>query len=78
MGNHYETFIDTWLDAFIVPETSLFTLSQHFFARSPQKFLSVWKAIAPSYAEQFWIAFWSEQLWRAYHVVDCLQQSRFV
>lgn len=78
MGNQYQLFLDTWLDAFIIPETSLFTLSQHFFARSPQKFLAVWKTIAPSYAEQFWIAFWSEQLWRAYHVVDCLQNSRFV
>lgn len=78
MGNQYQLFFDSWLDTFIVPETSLFTLSQHFFARSAHKFFATWKGIASEYGEQFWIAFWSEQLWRAYHVVDCLQQSRFV
>lgn len=78
IGNQYQAFFDNWLDMCIVPETSLFTLSQHFFARAPQKFFATWKSIAPHYGEQFWITFWSEQLWRAYHVVDYLQQSRFV
>lgn len=78
MGNGHQTFFENWIDTFIEPETSLFTLSQHFFARAPQKFFATWKGISSHYGEQFWIAFWSEQLWRAYHVVDYLQQSRFV
>ena len=54
----------------IAPEKSLFTLSQHFFAKNQDTFLAAWRAVEPDFPPEFWTVFWSEQLWQASLFVD--------
>ena len=66
-----EQFIDQYLPELIKPELSLFKLAELFFARSINQFFSMWATIVPTYPDQFWVAFWSDQLFRAY----CYKQA---
>lgn len=77
VGRSMQEFVDQWLDKLVVPETSLFTLSQYFFAKDARNFFALWSRVGQTYPEQFWIAFWSEQLWRAYHVVQFNKVRQF-
>ena len=77
LGANTDYFISSWLEKIITPEKSLFTLSTYFFAKKAQLFLTEWKNISSQYSEQFWIAFWSEQLWRAHHYVDYSKTKQF-
>lgn len=58
-------FMDSWLQRLITPQQSLFNISQYFFAKDRASFLAYWSDIKHAYTEQFWIAFFSDQLWRA-------------
>jgi len=49
-------------------EKSLFILSQHFFAKDSAAFFKLWSRFESEYPITFWCTYWSEQLWRAYHV----------
>lgn len=59
------SFTNEWLDRLIKPKSSLFMLSKHFFAKDARAFLPIWLQVNTQYPIQFWIAFWSEQLWSA-------------
>lgn len=52
----------------IESEYSLFTLAQHFFAKNSTEFYKLWTHVQEVYPITFWCVYWSEQLWRAYHV----------
>lgn len=69
-ANTTDYFISDWLSKIVTPEKSLFTLSAYLFSKKAKLFLQEWSKIGPDYSEQFWVAFWSEQLWRAYHFVE--------
>jgi hypothetical protein len=69
-GRGIDEFLKHWVDKIIAPEHSLLILSSHFFAREKQQFFMLWKSMEQDYAPQFWISFWSEQLWRAYNFVE--------
>ena len=56
-------------------ESSLFTLSQLFFAKQPEAFYRYLAAIESIYPEQFWISFWSEQLYRAFFYVTYMKKG---
>ena len=71
-----DDLIEQWLDNIIQPEHSLFALSQYFFAKNAPVFLKEWERISSDYADVFWIAFWSEQLWRASQVVASHEQKQ--
>ncbi len=58
-------FCDTWLAHIVSPKTSLFLLSQYFFAKKARLFFTQLHKMTAQYSEPFWIAFWSDQLWRA-------------
>lgn len=45
---------------------SLAGLADLFFRNKQEQFLATWQNIASSYTDMFWVAFWSEQCWRAY------------
>lgn len=47
-------------------EGSLLTLSELFFGRHWQRFLTVWEQTQGQYSDMFWVAFWTDQCWRAY------------
>ena len=65
IGRKSEAFFAQWLSKIITPNKSLFSLSQYLFARQSQAFLQQWKALKDDFPDEFWIAYWSEQLWQA-------------
>ncbi len=69
LGKGSATFAKDWLPDMVVPEVSLFSLSQALFDRKASSFFRLWKQLAHRYAAPFWITFWSEQMWRAYHYI---------
>lgn len=73
-----EPFLKEWLDALVLPEQSLFTLSTYLFAKKSEPFFSLWRTLSKDYPPMFWISFWSEQLFRAAHFVDYAHNKQFV
>lgn len=69
LGARTNDFSDQWLSRMVKNQSSLFTLSQHFFARNKREFYSSWARLSSVYPEPFWISYWSEQIWRAYHFI---------
>ncbi len=57
---------------------SLSLLSEYFFAKNSQQFFGIWASIQSSYPDVFWVSFWSEQVWKAYHVRGFLLDKNFV
>lgn len=70
LGTHIDPFVDDWMPQLVRSENSLFTLSTHFFGKKPKLFFELWNDMGNEYADIFWLTYWSEQLWRAYHFVD--------
>jgi len=69
LGDKTELFMRSWYEKIVQPEESLFILAQSFFARKKDMFYRTWISLKDEYSEPFWTVYWSEQLWRAYHVV---------
>lgn len=65
VGSKNQAFFTSWFDMIITPDKSLFTLSQLLFAAHNQEFWKYWITSKNQYSEEFWIVFWSEQLWQA-------------
>lgn len=57
---------------------TLSQLSEHFFARNQEGFYKLWALLEHEYPPVFWVAFWTEHIWRAYHVVKYLGCNDFV
>lgn len=76
LGKNTELFMQQWFEKLLVPDESLFTLTQWFFARKPQHFFRTWHAIKDNYVPVFWTTFWSEQLWRAHYAVTLRKQNK--
>lgn len=74
IGKNQHDFINQWLSLLIVSEQSLFTLSQYFFAQEPQKFFSLWLTVSLDYPVTFWVAYWSDQLFRACNYVQLMRR----
>jgi hypothetical protein len=75
------SFIDNlpeYLSQIIGSRPILNQLSNFFFARQQTAFFSLWSELESKYSDMFWIAFWSDQAWRAFHVVECLNNKNFV
>ncbi len=64
-GKNSEFFFKNWFDKIVPSESSLFILSQHFFSQNSTEFLKYWNKLSISYPIEFWVAYWSEQLWQA-------------
>lgn len=77
IGKNSDTFFTAWLDYIMPLQTSLFLLSQHFFAKNTRLFFAEWLRMQNNYNPQFWIAFWSEQLWRAALWVDLVGNKSY-
>lgn len=58
-------FQNLWLNRLIIPTISLYTLAQYFFARQPVKFFNYWHSIIDLYPIEYWLSFWSDQIWQA-------------
>ena len=75
LGTHYAVFIKHWLGNLVQSEHSLFTLSQHLFAKNGRSFFAAWPGFLAEYPDVFWISFWSEQLWRATVYIRLMQNN---
>lgn len=75
-GKPEPKFYAEWLPKILVSESSLFTLSQNFFAKNHEKFFAQWVSIAEQYAATFWISFWSEQLFRGHIFAQQMKQGK--
>jgi hypothetical protein len=65
LGSRHDIFFSEWLNRILVDDISLFTLSQYFFAQQRQLLMAEWARLKDQYPTEFWIAFFSEQLWQA-------------
>ena len=65
IGKNADLFFKNWFARIHTPQKSLFQLSQYFFAQQPQQFFNYWRGCKEDYPEEFWISYWSEQLWHA-------------
>ncbi|MBN1549088.1 hypothetical protein JW872_00300 [Candidatus Babeliales bacterium] len=75
VGSKSSDFFEQWLEKILIPDHSLFRLSEYFFGKNKQQFLAMWQDVSHEFPDQFWIAFWSEQLWRASCYVFLQQQK---
>lgn len=70
-----DILIKEWFDHIIKPDYSLFSVAQYLFSKSSAPFYHHWMKVSLEYPEQFWITFWSEQLWRAIHYIRFQQEK---
>ncbi len=70
-------FYESWVTRLVIPDTSLFTLSQFLFEKKEDAFFRLWLQIKPLYSEMFWISFWSDQLYRSYFFIALTQEENF-
>lgn len=77
IGYKDQEFFSNWLQQIIIPQQSLFSISQYFFAKDRAAFFNYWALIKDTYVEQFWIVFFSEQLWRASFYCKYMQESKW-
>lgn len=60
-----EAFFADWVQRILVDDVSLFTLSQYFFSQHKSMLIQEWSRLKDRYPAEFWITFFSEQLWQA-------------
>lgn len=65
------------ISTLVAPELALVDLSKSFFSLQEKTFFSLWSKRCNDYSTPFWVAYWSDQLWRAYYVVTFLKQNNF-
>ncbi|MDP3788272.1 MAG: hypothetical protein Q8Q60_03035 [Candidatus Chromulinivorax sp.] len=70
-------FYESWVTRLVTPDTSLFTLSQLLFEKKEEAFFTLWLQVKDLYADMFWIAFWSDQLYRSYFFIAFTQEENF-
>lgn len=70
LGKNIDQFLDSWIEQLVVSDVSLFYLGQLFFEKNASEFFAQWQKVRPLYVDQFWTAFFSEQLFKAYFYVQ--------
>lgn len=61
----------------INPELSLYSLASAFFKKKPKEFFSLWARKKDDYTYPFWVAYWSNQLWRALNFIELSKMHNF-
>ena len=74
----YVDEFNNYLAPILGSKTSLYALSDAFFSNKEKLFFDLWQDINSDYSDMFWISFWADQVFRAYHVVKFLAQKDFV
>lgn len=65
IGKSSKAFINNWLNKVIVNEQSTFLLAQYFFSQDKKLFFNYWLDFESALPIEFWITFFSEQIWQA-------------
>jgi len=76
VGSSRNLFMQLWLESIIKPESSLFTLSGALLAGDKKGFLNQWKRLRGEYEFPFWMAYFSEQIFRAYCYVRYKKENK--
>jgi len=76
LGQNTPVFLKKWLHRLVVPQASLFRLSQYLFAQQTVPFMRQWHQTKDYYPDQFWIAYWAEQFWRAMWYCHFMKQKK--
>src|SRR5436190_8686889 len=77
LGKNSDEFFTQWITRIIDPTSSLFILSQHFFAKKSKPFFRQWATVSEQYLPTFWASFWADQIWRAYMYVGLMKQKQY-
>ncbi len=64
-----DLFFEQWFDQLIIDDISLFYIAQLFLQKHADEFFMQWHHVRNHYSDQFWTAFFSEQLFKAYFYV---------
>lgn len=75
LGRKFDDFFLTWFNKIVIPEKSFFNLSTALFAQDKKLFFEYWGQYKLAYAEEFWITYWSEQLWQAINFISKINSS---
>lgn len=70
VGNNSAQFIDEWIEKLIQSDVSLFHVSQLFYEKNSTEFFVKWDKVRNVYSDQFWTAFFSEQLFKGYFYIQ--------
>ena len=65
IGQRHHIFMRHWLERVIPKRHSLFTLCTYFFAKNAKQFIPLWYESRTGYPDEFWVSYWSGQLWAA-------------
>lgn len=76
LGSGRSAFLDNWLTSIIKPESSLFNLSGALFAGDKRSFLKQWRQLQKDYEFPFWMAYFSEQFFRAYFYINYKKEHK--
>ncbi len=76
LGARNDLFFSAWLTRILADDTSLFILSQYFFSQQKNLLIQEWIRLKDHYTPEFWIAFFSEQLWQAALYVQYTQAGK--
>lgn len=71
-------FFDKYLFKILIQEKSLFDLSGYFFQKQIKKFFELWLNYKSDYPIEFWISFWSDQIWQASLFVTILNKENIL
>jgi hypothetical protein len=73
LGRGSEQFLQVWLPHIVQPTVSLFTLAQYLLARDGRNFYALWGRVKELYEHEFWLAYWSDQFWKACHFITAMR-----
>lgn len=65
VGKNFDIFFKDYFYLLLSPDHSLFLLSQYLFAKQPKLFFDALSKLEKLYPPEFWIVFWSEQIWQS-------------
>ena len=74
----YKNTFSAYLQALYAPEKSLQQLAECFFEKKEKDFFILWGKIEQEYPPIFWVMFWTEQVWRAFHVSQFMNKKQFI
>lgn len=77
IGSQSKEFFECWLPKLMMSQQSLFSLSQYFFAQQRKQFIYYWQTIKDDYPDQFWISYWSDQIWRAAFYCKYMSERKY-
>jgi len=77
MTTDAKEFFESWVTRLVLPDASLFTLSQFLFEKKEDAFFKLWFSMQSLYSEIFWISFWSDQVYRSYFFIAFIQKENF-